>query len=87
MELLRYMPFEACNPKGEREYLGRLRCSNGKPPKFKRRGSVGSRNPTETPWAREETLQQIINRQHIYYDGVTLFFMGKILVGSDDSAD
>jgi hypothetical protein len=28
-------------PEGEREYLGRLRCPNGKPPKFKRLGSYG----------------------------------------------
>ena len=36
---------EVCMPRGEREYLSRLRCEDGSPPLFARVGSYGSRNP------------------------------------------
>ena len=34
-------PVRCENPRGEREYLGRLRCANGKPPEYSRIGSFG----------------------------------------------
>lgn len=34
-------PVRCDDPKGERQYLNRLRCPNGKPPKYSRIGSFG----------------------------------------------
>lgn len=34
-------PVRADSPIGQRAYLARLRCSDGKPPRFERRGNVG----------------------------------------------
>jgi tetratricopeptide (TPR) repeat protein len=34
-------PVRAFRPAGQREYLRRLRCPDGKPPKFERQGSIG----------------------------------------------
>ena len=34
-------PVRVLMPEGEREYLHRLRCDNGAPPAFERRGSAG----------------------------------------------
>ena len=35
-------PVRAAGPAGQRAYLQRLRCSDGTPPAFERRGSVGA---------------------------------------------
>lgn len=61
---------EVCEPQGEREYLSRLRCADGNPPAFERLGSVGSRNPTETPEAEELATEQVIRGRPVGPDEI-----------------
>ena len=44
---------EVCMPRGQRDYLARLRCSNGEAPSFDRAGSTGMRTPLPEPLAGE----------------------------------
>lgn len=55
---------------GEREYLSRLRCADGSVPAFERLGSVGSRNPVETPEQEEAAMDQVIGGKPIGPDEV-----------------
>jgi hypothetical protein len=58
-------PILVCKPLGEREYLERLRCSDGQHAKFKRTGDVGSR--VDPKGEQEEKLMraQVIDEQPI----------------------
>jgi hypothetical protein len=48
-----------CQPVGQRSYLMRLRCVDGKPPRFGRRGNVGRRNEPKGDLSDEDLLQQM----------------------------
>ena len=40
---------DVCTPRGEYEYLDRLRCADGQPALYERQGSVGFRTEPKTP--------------------------------------
>ena len=61
--LSREHALEVCDPGGERAYLDRLRCADGSVPTYSRRGSVGSRFPTETAAQEEAALEQTMERR------------------------
>ena len=46
---------EVCMPRGQREYLSRLRCADGQAPTFQRAGSVGPRTAPPPPRQSEST--------------------------------
>lgn len=48
-----------CQPAGQRSYLMRLRCADGKPPRFGRRGNVGMRNEPKGDLSDEDRLRQM----------------------------
>lgn len=50
---------EVCKPAGEREYLRRLRCADGKPPTFSRSGSGGSRTPVPENADQDAIMEQM----------------------------
>lgn len=50
---------EVCQPRGERAYLARLRCPDGKPAVFERTGNVGMRTAMTKPEHEEMVRQQI----------------------------
>ena len=52
---------EVCGPKGERAYLTRLRCPDGKRSAFERRGSVGFRNEVVTKEDEMAAQEQTMN--------------------------
>jgi len=55
---------EVCEPRGERDYLNRLRCSDGTKPAYRRIGSVGGRSDLPENLTKEQSaalLEQIIS--------------------------
>jgi hypothetical protein len=50
---------EVCKPPGERAYLARLRCADGNPPTFSRRGSGPSRSTPKSPADEQKMLDQM----------------------------
>lgn len=50
---------EVCQPRGEREYLQRLRCPDGTPPQFSRQGSGGSRTAPASPADEKKMFEQM----------------------------
>jgi hypothetical protein len=48
-----------CEPRGQRMYLARLRCPDGQPPRFGRRGNVGPRNERKGDTSEDELLRQM----------------------------
>ncbi len=56
---------EACGPKGERAYLDRLRCPEGRPARFEREGSVGFRNEVVTPEDEQAAQGQMMGAEPI----------------------
>lgn len=53
---------EVCTAAGERKYLARLRCANGKPPVFRRAGNVGNRNDASSAAARPASMKQMLRK-------------------------
>lgn len=49
---------EVCKPRGQRDYLGSLACSDGLAPTFERTGNVGSRNALDIPEDKVLTPQE-----------------------------
>jgi len=49
---------EVCGPNGARDYLDRLRCPNGSPVRFQRRGSMGLHNDPGTNSEEDAARQQ-----------------------------
>jgi hypothetical protein len=47
-----------CRAAGQRSYLMRLRCDDGKPPRFGRRGNVGKRNEPKEDLSDEDRRRQ-----------------------------
>jgi hypothetical protein len=56
--LTRKNAIQVCEPRGERAYLDRLRCSDGTPPTYSRSGSVGRRTKAKNPREDEEASAQ-----------------------------
>ena len=57
---------EVCEPRGEREYLQRLRCGDGGAvPTFNRIGSVGSRNDIRTNEDERTAERQTLNDERV----------------------
>ena len=55
---------EVCRPLGERDYLARLRCPDGRTPAFARHGNVGPRNAPKPGTSDQDRLEQMNpNRQ------------------------
>jgi hypothetical protein len=50
---------EVCQPRGERDYLARLRCPDGRQPAFSRHGNVGSRNAAKPGTPDRDLLEQM----------------------------
>ncbi len=50
---------EVCTPKGEIGYLSRLRCPNGRAPRFERGGSVGPRNEPQSEEDEQAMMEQL----------------------------
>lgn len=48
-----------CQPGGERRYLARLRCADGQPPEFRRRGNVGQRNERQAGATEADLMRQM----------------------------
>lgn len=51
---------EVCEPRGQRAYLSRLICADGRPPEFERIGSMGLRNEFPSGMSEKEK-QRILN--------------------------
>jgi hypothetical protein len=48
-----------CQPMGQRRYLSRLRCPDGQPPRFGRRGNVGARNERKANASDDDLTRQM----------------------------
>jgi hypothetical protein len=54
---------EVCHPGGQRRYLSQLRCPDGQPPSFGRRGNVGSRNAVKAGVGDDVLMSQMDARR------------------------
>lgn len=67
-----------CQPMGQRKYLSRLRCSDGQPPRFGRRGNVGARNQrkggvTEEDMIRQMDMSRVLGPGEVDYHIIDLY--------------
>ncbi|MCK6592912.1 MAG: hypothetical protein L6Q76_35610, partial [Polyangiaceae bacterium] len=67
-----------CQPMGQRAYLSRLRCPDGQPPRFGRRGNVGARNErkgsvTDEDLIRQMDMSRILGPGEIDYHVIDLY--------------
>lgn len=57
--LTRQTAIDVCQPTGQRAYLARLTCPNGRRPSFERIGSVGARQPIPDDMSEGELDRQL----------------------------
>lgn len=61
----RLTAINVCDPRGQRDYLSRLRCPDGRAPRVERIGSVGPRNDPKTERENQLMMEQTLEMKKV----------------------